>query len=349
MIKQAIDQAVRGEDLSEPMMMEAMEEIMEGRATPAQIAALLIALRLKGESIAEISGAARVMRAKAVTVTSARRQRGETLVDVVGTGGDGKGTFNVSTTAAFVAAGAGAVVAKHGNRAVSGKSGSADLIESLGISLDLGPEQVGQCIDQVGIGFMFAPLHHPALRHAMGPRREIGQRTIFNLLGPLTNPARPQTMMVGVYDPALTSPLAEVLGRLGVERALVVHGHDGCDEITITGPTRISRLEAGRVSELTVTPEDLGLARAQTADILGGDTETCRKQALAVLQGEPGPKRDMVLMNAGAALVAAGLAPDLQAGVAAAAESVDSGAALAKVRRLAGLSAGFQSPRAAEA
>lgn len=338
MIRQAIAKAVEGTDLSEREMVGAMDEIFEGRATDAQIGALLIALRIKGETTQEISGAARVMRDKASAVPTLARSKGEVLVDVVGTGGDGAGTFNVSTTAAFVAAGAGVSVAKHGNRAVSSSCGSADLIESLGIPLDLIPEQIGICVDRLGIGFLFAPALHGAMRHAIGPREEIGLRTIFNLLGPLTNPAGAGALVVGVYDQKLTTPLAEVLGRLGVERALVVHGEDGLDEITITGPTQISSLENGEVSETRVTPEDCGLARAELQDILGGDPETCRAQTLAILGGNKGPQRDMVLMNAAAALVVAGKAPDMSEGVLHAAEAIDSGAAMLKLGSLVELS-----------
>lgn len=337
MIQEAIAKAASGADLSEAEMSSAMTQIMEGRATPAQIGAFLIALRMKGECLAEITGAAKVMRQKASPVATAALSRGEDLIDIVGTGGDGAGTFNVSTTSAFVAAGAGLKIAKHGNRAVSSSCGSADLIEALGIPLNLSPGQIGACIDEIGIGFLFAPALHGAMKHAIGPRREIGLRSIFNLLGPLTNPAGATVLMVGVYDGSLTTPLARVLGRLGVRSAFVVHGEGGLDEITITGPTKISRLQDGQVSEETLTPEDLGLKRAAPEDIAGGDATRSREQTLAILSGEPGPKRDMVLMNAAAAIVAAGRADDLASGVKLAARSIDSGAAMSKLERLSSL------------
>jgi anthranilate phosphoribosyltransferase len=256
----------------------------------------------------------------------------------VGTGGDGAKTFNVSTTTAFVVAGAGARVAKHGNRAVSGSCGSADLLEALGVSLDLLPVQIGSCIDRVGLGFMYAPLLHPAMRHAALPRREIGLRTMFNLLGPLTNPAGASVLVVGVYDPELVPPLAEVLRRLGTDRAFVVHGQGGLDEVTITGTTRMARLDNGRIREMTIAPEDLGLPRAELDDIRGGDPATCRDLCLDVLSGRPGARRDMVVMNAAVALVAADLAGDFREGAALAAAVIDSGAARDKLDALAALS-----------
>ncbi|BEQ14273.1 anthranilate phosphoribosyltransferase [Desulfoferula mesophila] len=334
MIQQAIAKAVSGSDLSEQEMVRAMDQIMEGQATPAQIGALLIALRMKGESLEEISGAAQVMRAKATPVACNCAAGGGALVDIVGTGGDGAGTFNVSTTSAFVAAAAGLRVAKHGNRAVSSSCGAADLLESLGVPLDLDAEQIALCVDQVGVGFLFAPALHGAMRHAIGPRKEIGQRTIFNLLGPLTNPAGASVLLVGVYDPKLVEPLAHVLGRLGAKSAFVVHGEGGMDEITVTGVTKMARLRDGRVSTLETSPEELGLTRATLADIRGGTVEQCRTHTLEVLSGQKGPKRDMVLMNAAAALVAADKAPDLAQGVALAAKLIDSGAALGKLEDL---------------
>ncbi|KMY66489.1 anthranilate phosphoribosyltransferase [Desulfocarbo indianensis] len=334
MICQAIAKAVGGKHLEENEMIDAMDHIMEGRATPAQIAALLIALRMKGECVEEISGAAKVMRAKVSQVPTLARSSGEMLVDTVGTGGDGAGTFNVSTTTAFVVAGCGLKVAKHGNRAVSSSCGSADLIEALGIPLDLPPERIGQCVDQAGIGFLFAPLLHGAMRHAMGPRREIGLRTIFNLLGPLTNPAGATVLLVGVYDPRMVRPLAEVLARLGADSALVVHGEGGLDEITITGRTSIARLAGGEVSEFSVTPEEAGLQRASLGEIKGGDAQVSREQTMAILNGQTGPRRDMVLMNAAGALLAAGRAESFREGVGQAARSIDSGAAMARLNEL---------------
>eukprot|EP01022_Parablepharisma_sp_SALTPOND_P026073 TRINITY_DN6175_c0_g1_i1.p2 TRINITY_DN6175_c0_g1~~TRINITY_DN6175_c0_g1_i1.p2 ORF type:complete len:348 (+),score=147.83 TRINITY_DN6175_c0_g1_i1:578-1621(+) len=333
MIQEAIARAVSGQDLSEEQMIAAMEQIMEGRATPAQIGAFLVALRIKGECLAEIAGAARVMRAKATPVACQALAAGEVLVDTVGTGGDGAGTFNVSTTTAFVVAGAGLKVAKHGNRAISSSCGAADLLEALGVPLDLEPGDIAACIDEVGVGFLFAPALHGAMKHAIGPRREVGLRTVFNLLGPLTNPAGANVLVVGVYDPALVEPLAHVLGRLGVDSAYVVHG-EGMDEITVTGVTEMARLRDGQVELLRVTPEELGLSRATPEDVSGGTVDECQAHTLAVLKGEPGPRRDMVLMNAAAALAAAGKAADLAEGVALAAEVIDSGAALAKLEQL---------------
>ncbi|MEW5912128.1 MAG: anthranilate phosphoribosyltransferase [Thermodesulfobacteriota bacterium] len=334
MIQEAIAKAVQGEDLTQEEMIRAMTQIMEGEATPAQIAALLVALRLKGESVEEITGAAQVMRAKSRPVPC-RLPAGEPLVDTCGTGGDGAGTFNVSTTAALVVAGAGLRVAKHGNRSVSSRCGSADLLEALGVSLDLSPEEVGGCIEEVGIGFLFAPALHQAMRHAIGPRREIGLRTIFNLLGPLTNPAGADVQVVGVYDPALVEPLARVLGRLGCASAFVVHGHGGLDEISLSGPTLMARLQDGRVERQVVSPEDLGLPRASAEAVRGGDSQRNAALTLAVLRGESGPRRDLTLANAGAALVAAGRAGELREGIELAARAIDSGAALAKLEALA--------------
>ncbi|RJX34854.1 MAG: anthranilate phosphoribosyltransferase [Desulfarculus sp.] len=334
MIQEVIAKAVQGEDLTQEEMIRAMTQIMEGEATPAQIAALLVALRLKGESVEEITGAAQVMRAKSRPVPC-RLPPGEPLVDTCGTGGDGAGTFNVSTTAALVVAGAGLHVAKHGNRSVSSRCGSADLLEALGVPLDLSPEEVGRCIEEAGIGFLFAPALHQAMRHAIGPRREIGLRTIFNLLGPLTNPAGADVQVVGVYDPALVEPLARVLGRLGCASAFVVHGHGGLDEISLSGPTLMARLQQGRVEKLVISPEDLGLRRAGAQAVQGGDSQRNAALTLAVLRGEPGPRRDLVLANASAALVAAGRAADLLEGIKLAARAIDSGAALAKLETLA--------------
>jgi len=337
MIQAAINKAVGGSHLSQGEMMGVMDQVMEGRATPAQIGALLIALRMKGECVAEIAGAARVMRDKCLRVPVGLAP-GQALVDTCGTGGDGAMSFNISTTAALVVAGAGVKVAKHGNRSVSSRCGSADLLEALGVNLDLGPEQVGACIDQVGIGFLFAPALHLAMRHAIGPRRELGLRTIFNLLGPLTNPAGATAQVVGVYDPALVEPLAQVLGELGLLSAYVVHGPGGLDELASTGPNLVARLVGGRVETLTLTPEDLGLARGAAEELAGGDPAENARKTLAVLRGQPGAARDTVLINAAAALAAAGAAPDLAQGLALAARSIDSGAALARLTALRELS-----------
>ncbi len=348
MLRQAIAKAASGRDLTEAEMMAAMETIMDGRATPAQIGALLVALRFKGESLDEITGAARVMRARATAVPGGSDPAGPPLIDVVGTGGDGARTFNVSTTTALVLAGAGVRVAKHGNRAVSGSCGSADLLEALGVSLDLLPIQIAACIDRVGLGFMYAPRLHPAMRHAATPRREIGLRTVFNLLGPLTNPAGASVLVVGVYESGLVPRVAEVLRRLGTDSAFVVHGEGGLDEVTITGATRMARLKDGRIREMVLTPEDLGLPRAGLDDIRGGDPEACRDQCLDVLDGRPGARRDMVLMNAAVALVAADLAGDFREGAALAAAAIDSGEARAKLEALVALT-NQMAPRLAEA
>ena len=336
MITEAIAKAVGGQDLSESEMVAAMQEIMEGRATGAQIGGFLVALRIKGETVEEVSGAAKVMRQKVTPIPLS--VSGDDLVDTCGTGGDGAGTFNVSTTAAFVAAGAGLKVAKHGNRSVSSKCGSADLIEALGISLALTPEQVGRCIEEVGIGFLFAPGLHPAMKHAIGPRKELKLRTVFNLLGPLTNPAGAGVQLIGVYDRALVEPLAQVLGRLGSRSAFVVHGADGLDELSISGMTHVARLQGGKVESFSLSPADVGLKTAPLAEIAGGDAAQNLEITLGILKGENGAKRDMVLLNSAAALAAAGKAEDLHAGVELAAQSIDSGAALAKLEDLRGLS-----------
>ncbi len=335
-IKQAIARVVTRQDLSEDEMVDVMNEIMGGSATLAQIGSFITALRMKGETVAEITGAVRVMREKVTPITtSVDVAHGGILVDTCGTGGDGSGTFNVSTTSAFVVAGAGVVVAKHGNRSVSSHCGSADVLEAAGVSLNLTPEQISRCVQKVGIGFLFAPALHGAMKHAIGPRREIGIRTIFNILGPLTNPAGANVQVLGVFASELTEPLAEVLGRLGSKRALVVHGEGNLDELTVTGSTRVSDLHLGKVTTYTVTPEQLGLARASLADLKGGATaQESAAQMRAILGGEQGAKRDMILLNGGAALMAAGVAADLQVGVEMAAEIIDSGKALAKLDQL---------------
>jgi anthranilate phosphoribosyltransferase len=333
MIKNGIAKVVSGADLSEQEMIAVMEEIMSGVATPAQIGAFITALRLKGETVEEITGAAKVMRLKATRVDATAA--GEILVDTCGTGGDASGTFNVSTTSAFVVAGAGLPVAKHGNRSISSQCGSADVLEALGVDLALAPGRIGRSIVEVGIGFMFAPALHGAMKYAIGPRREIGIRTIFNLLGPLTNPAGANIQVMGVYDPLLTEKLALVLGRLGSKRALVVCGEGGLDEITITGKTLVADWADGKVQNYTVSPEDVGLQRATLGDIQGSATPAAAAAQLrGVLAGEEGPRLDMVLLNAGAALMAAGQVVDLAAGVARAREVVFSGEALKRLEAL---------------
>lgn len=337
MMKEAIAKVVAGTDLSEAEMVGVMETIMGGEATQAQIGAFITALRIKGETVDEITGAARVMRAKATRVQAVAE--GEVLVDTCGTGGDSSGTFNVSTTTAFVVAAAGVPVAKHGNRSVSSHCGSADVLEALGVDLTLSPEEIGQCIREIGIGFMFAPALHGAMKHAIGPRREIGIRTIFNILGPLTNPAGANVQVMGVYAPSLTETLAQVLGRLGTRRALVVCGEGNLDEITITGATRVSDWANGALTTYSIHPSELGMATASLAEIKGGRTAPeAAAQLRLVLSGAAGPCLDMVLLNAGAALMAAGRSEDLAAGVALAREVVASGTALGKVEALVAFS-----------
>ena len=341
MLKEAIQKVVNRSNLSEEEMEAAMEVIMSGQATPAQIGAFITALRLKGETIEEITGAARVMRQKATRIRvdasainidrDEINQDLETVVDTCGTGGDGTNTFNVSTTTAFVVAGCGLRVAKHGNRSVSSLCGSADVMEKLGVNLDVPPSVVEKCINEVGIGFLFAPALHGAMKHAIGPRREIGIRSIFNILGPLTNPAGANVQVLGVYEKKLTPVLAEVLNKLGSRSAFVVYGEGSFDEISITGKTQMSELKDGQVATYTIEPEDFGLARASLEDIRGGDADKNAQIVLGVLEGETGARRDMVLLNAAAALVAAGRAADFPEGITQAGEAIDSGRALEKL------------------
>jgi anthranilate phosphoribosyltransferase len=330
MIVAAIGKLVEQHDLTEEEAAQAMRQIMEGGATAAQIAAFLIALRSKGETIEEITGCTRVMREKATTI----RAPYPNVVDTCGTGGDGSHTFNISTTAAFVVAGAGVPVAKHGNRAMSSRCGSADLLQALGVAIELSPERAETCLAEVGITFLFAPLFHSAMKHAIGPRREIGVRTIFNILGPLTNPAGAKRQLLGVSQQQFAEPMARVLGNLGSARAFVVHGADGLDEITISGDTHVVMLDEGQISSCTITPEQFGLRRAPLGAVAGGDASQNAAITMAVLEGKPGPHRDVVLLNAAAALTVAGSAVDLETGLRLAAQSIDSGAALEKLRRL---------------
>ena len=330
-IKSAIAEVINGRDVTMEQAESAMNAIMNGEATPAQIGSYLTALRMKGETVDEIAGSARAMRAHVIAVDVAVAS-GTKLVDTCGTGGDGKHTFNISTTAAFVVAGSGAKVAKHGNRAASSKSGSADVLLALGGYLDLTPQQVAGCVDEVGIGFLYAINHHPAMRYAIGPRREIGQRTIFNVLGPLTNPAGATHQLIGVYDPALTEPIARVLGALGSQAAYVVHGDGGLDELSTTGPNRVSRLENGEVTSFELQPESLGLDRADLDDFRGDTPEVNARITRDILSGEDrGARRDIVLLNAAAALSLED--NDWAAGLAAARESIDSGLALSVLER----------------
>ncbi len=330
MIKETIAKAVEGQDLTQEEMEGTMEEIMTGHATPAQIGSFITALRIKGETVEEITGAATVMRAKAVRIDL----KGDTLLDTCGTGGDGTHTFNVSTATAFVAAGGGVKVAKHGNRAVSSLCGSADVLKNLGVSLDINHEDVGRCIQEVGIGFLFAPLFHGAMKYAAGPRQEIGLRTIFNVLGPLTNPAGATVQVLGVYAQELTDKIAQVLGRLGTKEAFVVCGEGTFDEISICSPTRISHLKDGNVRTFEITPEQYGFQRADPAEIKGGDTQENARIIRELLDGEKGPKRDMVLLNAAAAFVVAGLDEDFSKGIERAKDSIDSGRAKEKLEAL---------------
>ncbi len=328
-LKPMIARLIQGHSLTFDEAQAAMEAIMQGTATPAQIGSYLTALRMKGESVEEIAGSAAAMRAHVVAVP-ATWPADTPLVDTCGTGGDGKHTFNISTTAAFVVAGAGLKVAKHGNRAASSRSGSADVLLALGANLDLTPQQVAGAIQEVGIGFLYAVHHHPAMRHAIGPRRELGQRTIFNLLGPLTNPAGATHQLLGVYAPELTEPLAHVLHTLGSQAAFVVHGADGLDELSITGPNRVSHLVAGQVRTFTLTPEEVGLPYAQLAALVGGTPEENAAITRAILSGvDRGPRRDVVLFNAAAALCT--LTGDWAAGLAQARHALESGAAWQKL------------------
>lgn len=333
-IQAAIARAVAGADLDAAEMGAAFRAIMEGEATPAQIGGLLVALRVKGETVTEIAAAAQVMREFALKVDVAP----EHLVDTCGTGGDGAGLFNVSTAAAFVVAAAGGRVAKHGNRSVSSASGSADVLEALGVRIELPPAAIARCIDAVGFGFLFAPAHHRATRHALGPRRELGIRTLFNLLGPLTNPARPPHQVVGVYNAALVEPIAQVLGLLGSRHVLVVHADDGLDEISLGAATQVAELKDGAVHCYAITPEQFGFTRVPSAQLAVTDPLASMSVLRAVLAGEAGPARDIVALNAGAALYVAGLTDSLADGVSRAQDLLASGAGLERVHALATLS-----------
>ena len=340
MILEAIEKIISGEDLSRVEAEAAMEQILSGGATTAQIAGLLTALRIKGETVDELVGFATAMRRHASPIfPSGRIRADEVLVDTCGTGGDASGTFNVSTAAAFVVAGAGVRVAKHGNRSVSSRCGSADVLEALGISLDQHPEIAGRAIEEVGIGFLFAPAVHTAMKHAMPARRELRMRTVFNLLGPLTNPAGARAQVVGVFDANLTELIARALDELGVERAFVVHGADGLDEISLAGETYVAEVRSGAIRSYTVVPEDFGLRRAPRDAIRGGDAKHNAEIIHKIfgrdwLYREHGAHRDIVLANASAALVAAGRAGDFPEGVRIAQESIDSGAAREKLDSL---------------
>jgi anthranilate phosphoribosyltransferase len=329
MIRDTLEALLRGRDLSRDEAAALMHTIVSGELGDAQIAALAVALRAKGETVEEIAGFATVLREKAIRVTTAR----DGLVDTCGTGGDGTHTFNISTAAAIVAAGAGVGIAKHGNRALSSQCGSADVLDALGIQT-VAPDRVGDVIDRAGIGFMFAPAHHPALKHAASARRALGVRTVFNLLGPLANPAFVRRQLVGVFDPALTETVARVLASLGSERVFVVHGSDGSDEVTTAGETRVTSLHEGRVDTFTFAPEAVGLPRADAAALRGGTPAENAASITALLDGATGPKRDAVVLNAGFAITVAGRAASIQEGVALAAQSIDSGHARAVLDNL---------------
>ena len=346
MIKEAIGKVVLRQDLTETEMIEVMNQIMGGEATPAQVGAFLTALRMKGETIEEIAGAARVMRDHATPIRVGKaldidREEinldRETILDTCGTGGSGTKSFNISTTVAFVVSACGVKVAKHGNRSISSACGSADVLEALGVNLNVTPQQVESCINEVGVGFLFAPALHGAMKHAIGPRREIGIRSIFNILGPLTNPAGADRQVLGVYDEKLVEMLAKVLAKLGCRRGFVVHGQDGMDEITLTGPTRIAEINAGQVSLSTIEPEDFGLRRCLLSDLQGGDAEENAAIVREVLGGNEGPKRDIVLLNSAYALVASGIVESVESGLQKARNTIDAGLAKAKLEGLVSL------------
>ena len=326
----AIRAVIEHHNLSAKEMYSVMQTIMTGEATPAQIGGFLIGLRMKGETVDEITAAARVMRELAARVDVS----GPHLVDTCGTGGDAATTFNISTASAFVVAAAGGKVAKHGNRSVSSKSGSADVLEAAGVNLDLSPEQVARCVNEVGVGFMFAPKHHSAMRHAIGPRKEMGVRTIFNVLGPLTNPAGAPNQVLGVYSNQWVEPLAEVLKQLGSEHVLVVHSQDGMDEISVGAPTFVAELNNEKIETYTIEPEDFGIERSDIAELGVDSAEESLAMIKTVFEGKKGPARDIVQLNAGAAIYAAGLTATLADGIAKAGEVIDSGVAMEKLNAL---------------
>jgi anthranilate phosphoribosyltransferase len=332
-LKAIIGQAATGATLTREQAAAAFDSMMSGDATPSQMGGLLMALRVRGETVEEITGAVTTMRSKMLRVSAPAD-----AVDVVGTGGDASGSYNISTCAAFIVAGAGVPVAKHGNRALSSRSGAADVLSALGIKIDLPPDAIGRCIREAGIGFMFAPAHHPAMKHVGPTRIELGTRTIFNLLGPLSNPAGVKRQMVGVFSKQWVEPLAHVLKNLGSECAFVVHGSDGLDEVTTTGPTTVAALQNGSVRTFEITPEDVGLARSKPEALRGGDAEANAAALKAVLEGKKGAFCDIAVLNAAAALVVAGKATDLKAGVAMAQKSIDSGEAEGRLDRLIAIS-----------
>ena len=330
MIQQAIKKVIGTQDLSRREAELVMDHIMSGKATPAQIGGLLVALHMKGETIDEITGFALAMREKSLKISP----KVSTMIDTCGTGGDYSGTFNISTAAAFVVSAAGVAVAKHGNRSMSSKSGSADVMEALGIRIELPLEGVEKCIEDIGIGFMFAPYFHPAMKYAVGPRKELGVRTVFNVLGPLTNPASASCQLMGVFDRSLTEPLANVLLNLGIQRGMVVHGLDGLDEITITDETQVSEIADGRVQTYTISPEQFGIARVDMGAILGGDAQSNAKIVREILSGKTGPKSDIVVLNAGAAIYVGGGADSIVEGIARAKALIEDGSALSKMQAM---------------
>ncbi|MBI5328784.1 MAG: anthranilate phosphoribosyltransferase [Deltaproteobacteria bacterium] len=330
MIKEAISKIVKNQDLTESEMIEIMNEIMTGAASPGQIGAFITALRIKGETVDEITGAAKVMREKATKI----EVKGKKVVDTCGTGGDESMTFNISTAAAFVAAGAGLTIAKHGNRSVSSRSGSADVLKALGVNIEAEVARVEECINEIGVGFLFAPMLHGAMKYAAPVRREIGIRTIFNILGPLTNPAGARCQVIGVYDDSLTDILGKVLSNLGAEHAFVVRGEDGLDEITLTAETKVTELKDGKLRTYHIKPEDFGFRRCKAEDLKGGDPEQNAEIILKILKGKKGPQHDVVLLNAAAAIAAGGVANSIEEGIAAARGSIDSGASLDKLNKL---------------
>jgi len=333
MIKEAIGKLIEAHDLTETEMVSVMEEIMTGSADAAQIGAFLTALRIKGETVAEITGAARVMREKSTKIETPGIEKAD-IVDTCGTGGDGSMTFNISTASAFVTAAAGVTVAKHGNRSVSSKCGSADVLRSLGVNVKASIKCVEQCIQEAGIGFLFAPLLHGAMKYAAPVRQALGIRTIFNILGPLTNPAGARCQLIGVYDPVLTDLLALVLNNLGTKHAFIVRGEDGLDEITLTTETRVTELKDGSVKTYHITPEDFGFDRCAPGDLTGGESAENAEIILKIFNGEKGPKRDIVLLNSAAAICAAGKVGSIAEGIAVAHGAIDSGEALDKLEQL---------------
>jgi len=342
MIQQALSRLLDGHDLTRAEARGVMDEVMAGEATAVQIAGFLVALRAKGETAEEIAGCAEAMREHALAVRPAR----DDLVDTAGTGGDGAGTLNISTAAALVAAAAGAAVAKHGNRAISSASGSADVLEALGFELELPPERIARSIDELGFGFLFAPAHHPAMRHAAPVRRELATRTVFNVLGPLTNPAGARAQVVGVFAPELVRTIAEVLAQLGARRAFVVHGAHGIDELSPAGPNLVCEVVDGSVREWTIDPQELGLRRCAPEDLLGGTPNHNAARIRAIFGGEEGGARDAILLNAAGAIAAAGHAADLREGLELAREAVDSGAAAERLDELVAFSRDAVSGRA---